>query len=141
MRKSNFNFIAIILLFLLFFITGCSESSGSENSPPYPVTGDNVTPFVAEDPTPAAYVAGNANEQYYYLFIEKVDGKEDPDGDTVFFKSETLPGYMDLNASTGVVTIISADITSISIDFWSEDENGNDTQDKKFTVSFTFVGS
>jgi hypothetical protein len=120
-------------------IMGC-QFPGS-NQPPYPVTGDNETPFVAEETNPE-YNSKFDYEQFYYLFIEHVDGKEDPDGDTVQFTSTSLPTYMSLDVNSGKITIDPQVETGDElIDFWSIDSHGADSKEDKLTVLFQFTGS
>ncbi len=120
-----------VLLFLLVLsFTGCPVAGGSTpaNNDPYPVTG-NPTPDIAKSSQP----------QYYYLSIAEQGGQKDPDGDIVYFRSETLPIEMTLDSGTGVVTINSFGKPLgvwITIDFWSEDEHGADTSGTPFTVTF-----
>jgi hypothetical protein len=110
------------------------------NQPPYPVTGDDQTPFEAEETNPQ-YTARFSFEQYYYLFIEQVDGQDDPDGDAVTFASDPLPNYMSLDPDTGVLTIVDAPIGEETFSFWSVDSEGNDSSAESLTVTFQFIGS
>ncbi len=110
------------------------------NQPPYPVTGDDETPFVEEETNPQ-YTARFSFEQYYYLFIEQVEGQDDPDGDAVTFASDPLPEHMNLNPDTGVVTITGAPIGEETYNFWSVDSKGADSSAESLTVTFSFVGS
>jgi LruC domain-containing protein len=79
--------------------------------------------------------------RYYQLLIQEIGGLKDPDGDQVFFRSSTLPGYMTLDADTGLVTIINAAIGTQVISFWSEDAQGASTSGTPYTVTFKFTGS
>jgi LruC domain-containing protein len=110
------------------------------NQPPYPVTGDDQTPFEAEETNPQ-YTARFSFEQHYYLFIEQVDGQVDPDGDAVTFVSDPLPDHMSLDPDTGVVTITGAPIGEETYSFWSVDSKGADSSAESLVVTFSFVGS
>ncbi len=119
---------ALLFLLVLSF-AGCPVAE--VNQDPYPVTG-NPSPNIVKSGTP----------QYYYLSIAEQGGQKDPDGDIVYFRSETLPGDMTLDSGTGVVTINSIGRTvgeTITINFWSEDEHGADTSGTPFTVTFTII--
>ena len=105
-----------------------------ENQPPYPVTGPTQTP---------EFTAYTNADQFYQLQIAEVSGQRDPDGDQVFFRSTALPGYMELHADTGLVTIkgeigLWPPEGIVVVDFWSEDEHGADTSGTPYVVTFTF---
>jgi LruC domain-containing protein len=103
----------------------------TSNNPPYPVSGS--------DPNPA-YTANQADKLlFYYLNIETIDKKQDPDGDEVFFRSSALPDYMSLDESSGIITIDNALPGEVVAYFWSEDVHGASTETNPFKVIFTFV--
>lgn len=109
-----------------------------KNSAPYPVTGPTQEP---------SFQAFTSADQYYQLEIAQVGGQSDPDGDQVFFRSTALPSYMTLNADTGLVTILGdprfagPPAGTVEVEFWSEDEDGADTSDAPYVVTFTLQAS
>jgi len=124
-------------------IMGC-QLPGS-NQPPYPVTGEADDRIdTGSDPQNPIYPAYFDQILYYYLSIEQVNGRDDPDsGDTVIFKSSGMPAYMSLDQDTGVVSIdldpqVSTDLITVPVSFWSEDSNGADTSAESWEVNFTF---
>jgi hypothetical protein len=112
--------------------TAVSSIEVLANQAPYPVTG----------PADSEFFSGQTYDQTYQLTIEQVDGKNDPDGDEVFFRSSSLPSYMNLDATTGTVTIYDADYdVQVEVEFWSEDSHGADTSSTPFVVTFSFITS
>jgi hypothetical protein len=119
-------------------IMGC-QFPGS-NQPPYPVTGDNENPFVAEETNPSYQIRNVPQE--YFLFIKQINGQDDPDpGDIVKFAADNLPTYMSLDEDTGVVTFVNAEGTGVTVRFWSVDEHGANTKDESFLVNFIWTTS
>ena len=94
------------------------------NNPPYPVTAG----FVSQEFNQGAV----ANT--FTMLIDEQSGLKDPEGDTVYFRSNA-PAWMTLAANTGVVTVDTSDgHAAVTVSFWSEDENGEDTSGTVFDV-------
>ena len=110
--------VEVILVLLSCNNGTTSTSSGGLNSSPYQVNG----PFTAKD-----YAVGSG-DQTFQLTIAEQNGLKDPDGDIVYFRSSTLPSWITLDESTGIVTVATVNShTAETIQFWSEDEYGADS--------------
>jgi len=118
-------FIVIIVVISGFAACKNPVTPPTANSAPYKVTASIAT---------QTYNQGSG-DQTFQLEIEQVAGLDDPDGDVVSFKSSVLPAWISLDEATGVVTVdTTAAQSSTSVDFWSEDEHGEDTSGTPFTV-------
>jgi hypothetical protein len=98
------------------------------NQPPYVVTAlvSNVV-----------YGQGSGLQTIQLLIAEQ-DGLKDPDGDTVYFKSSSLPSWISLDENTGEVTVDTTDTHAAEdFDFWSEDEHGADSSDTPHTITIS----
>jgi len=121
-------FIVIIVVISGFAACKNPVTPPTANSAPYKVTASIAT---------QTYNQGSG-DQTFQLEIEQVAGLDDPDGDVVSFKSSVLPAWISLDEATGVVTVdTTAAQSSTSVDFWSEDENGEDTSGAAFSVLFS----
>jgi LruC domain-containing protein len=106
--------------------------SDPNNHPPYPVISDQ-----GQEPT---IVIGPAADYQLKIDIPSTDNKPDPDGDPVSFLSSQLPSCMQLDSTSGKVTI--SPNTSAGqhvVYFWSVDDQGASTIDKAYRVQFTLV--
>ena len=125
----------IFILIGLFFLTaGCWMNSSDDtpgNCPPYAVIGPSSPQDFPED----------TGDKTFQLVIDEQGGKKDPDGDTVYFKSSTLPSWISLDENTGEVTVDTTDSQDAEdYLFWSEDEHGDDSQSSAhiIAISVTF---
>ena len=116
-----------------------------KNQPPYPVT---ATDPPDEDPsTPEVDLSFNqfplSPDTVQLIIEEDAEGKLDPDGDAVFYRAAgTLPDYLELDETTGLITIDNGDTKSdVTVDFYSEDEHGAATDGEPLVVNFTFGSS
>ena len=124
-----------ILIAGFFPIAGCWMNSSDDlsgNNPPYTVIGPSSPQDFPED----------TGDRTFQLVIDEQGGKKDPDGDTVYFKSSTLPLWIILDENTGEVTVDTADSHSAEdYLFWSEDEHGKDTQSSAHTIAISVTFS
>lgn len=126
----------LCVLIVVFFLTaGCWMNSSDDppgNSPPYAVIGPSSPQDFPED----------TGDKTFQLVIDEQDGKKDPDGDTVYFKSSTLPLWISLDENTGEVTVDTNDAHSAEdCLFWSEDEHGDDSQSSAHTIAISVTFS
>lgn len=124
----------LCVLIVVFFLTaGCWMNSSDDppgNSPPYNVT----VPFSSKD------YSQKPGSEVFQLGIDEQDGKKDPDGDVVYFRSSSLPTWISLDENTGEVTVTTDETQSaVDIDFWTEDEHEADTQKSAVTVTLSVV--
>jgi hypothetical protein len=73
------------------------------------------------------------------LSVAEVGGKKDPNGDTITYHSDPLPSFMQLDADTGEITITNAQAGNYPIEFWTEDEYGEDTSGSSYQIIFNFM--
>ncbi|MCF7916106.1 MAG: hypothetical protein K9L66_13145 [Spirochaetaceae bacterium] len=118
----------LIYTLLLILISSCWMNTTDDsitNSSPYPVIALDDSYDYSED-------SGTHTIQ---LYIQMQEGLKDPEGDTVFFRSSTLPSWITLNKNTGLISVDTEDShTSNNYSFWSEDEHGADTHDTPCSI-------
>ncbi|MCF7915322.1 MAG: hypothetical protein K9L66_09155 [Spirochaetaceae bacterium] len=135
----------VVIMLLTWSLSSCGilnlfsdTDNNTSNQAPYPVNGPEQNP---------EFQAYTSSDQYFQLEIAEVNGEKDPDGDTVYFRSSSFGSYdsdMQLNENTGLVTIAGDPLFAgpesgtVVVDFWTEDEHGNDSADQAYTVTFTF---
>lgn len=125
-------FLALLTILLLFSSCWMNSPDDAVNQPPYEVTAAVSDVDYDEDSGP----------QTIQLLIAEQDGLKDPDGDTVYFRSSSLPSWISLDENTGTVTVDTADDhVDEPFDFWSEDEHGANTSDNPHTITISVIFS
>ena len=122
----------IVICFIVVVLTAACWINTSEqsllNSPPYPV-------HVFED---SYHYSEDSGVRTIQLHIEMQDGLKDPEDDTVFFRSSSLPSWISLNNNTGLLSVLTEEShESKNYIFWSEDEHGADTSDEPCTIEIS----
>jgi hypothetical protein len=131
----------------LDFVGSLSVAIGKEREPgQYHYTGIfdlglealNAAPFPIDGPSNTIMhsVGTSVTET---LSVAEVGGKKDPNGDTITYHSDPLPSFMQLDADTGEITITNAQAGNYPIEFWTEDEYGEDTSGSSYQIIFNFM--
>ena len=123
-------------------------TTGTQNSAPYLVTLDEADADATLDGHQVTRVSNARAAQYVDFRIDTdAQGLSDPDGDTVYFRPTSFAeSYLSLNETTGRLTItadgsLPSDGTTVTIEVWSEDEHGADTQAQAFVLDIVLEKS